>query len=66
MQCCVNIEVLQKVDKELLLVALICKAFVTLVDSVLLHGFMHGKYYGRHLGDNSGKTDTLVATVCDL
>ena len=59
-----NIQVLQKVDKELLLVLLlmllelllvlyVIKSFRTLVDAILSHGCVHGRDYFRHLGDHS-------------
>ena len=61
-----NIQVLQKVDKELLLVLLlmllelllvlyIVESFSTLIDAVLPHGCIHGRDYFRHMGDHSRK-----------
>ena len=50
-RCCSNVQVLQKADEELLLVLL----ELLLVDTVLSHGFVHGRDHGRHLGDNGGK-----------
>ena len=62
----VDIQVLQKVDEELLLVLLLMllelllvllvgKSFSTLIDAVLPHGCIHGRDYFRHLGDHSRK-----------
>ena len=50
LRCCSNVQVLQKADKELLLVLL----ELLLVETVLSHGFVHGRDHGRHLGDNGG------------
>ena len=50
-RCCSNVQVLQKADEELLLVLL----ELLLVETVLSHGFVHGRDHGRHLGDDGRK-----------
>ena len=48
--CWANVQVVQKADKKLLLIVL----ELLLVETVLPHGFVHGRDHGRHLGDDGG------------
>ena len=62
-RCCSNVQVLQKADEELLLVLL----ELLLVETVLSHGFVHGRDHGRHLGDNGGKgRDFSYNCLCSM
>ena len=62
-RCCSDVQVLQKADKELLLVLL----ELLLVEVVLSHGFVHGRDHGRHLGNNGGKgRDFSYYCLCSM
>ena len=63
LRCCGNVQVLQKADEKLLLVVL----ELLLVDTVLSHGFIHGRDHGRHLGDNGRKgRDFSYYCLCSM